>query len=109
MISHPSYKEIMDKVNSSSPDGEKIINSRYSVVLGTAKRARQITAAEYLKIEEEKKAEKASSLNEKPIFRDARKKALSIAVEEFDNDKVHILQESSDNYETYISDEDGKR
>ena len=38
---HPSYSELMDKVNENSPKQNKI-NSRYSIVLMTSKRAREI-------------------------------------------------------------------
>lgn len=103
MMLHPSYKELMQKVNEGSEDGNPIVHSRYSIVLGTAKRARQITAAEY------KKAEKAKSFGEKPPLRDASKKALSIAVEELDSEKIHIVSESGENYESYVADEDGRR
>lgn len=40
---HPSYTELIKIVNSESEDAETpVVNSRYSIVLATAKRARQI-------------------------------------------------------------------
>ena len=40
---HPSYTDLMKVVNKDVEEGEtKIVNSRYSIVLATAKRARQI-------------------------------------------------------------------
>ena len=40
---HPSYSDLMKVVNSEvEPGEEKIVNSRYSIVMATAKRARQI-------------------------------------------------------------------
>ena len=40
---HPSYTEIMKVVNSEVEPGEEpVVNSRYSIVLATAKRARQL-------------------------------------------------------------------
>lgn len=40
---HPSYTELIKIVNSESEDSETpLVNSRYSIVLATAKRARQI-------------------------------------------------------------------
>ena len=108
MMLHPSYKELMQKVNDGKEGEDKIITSRYSIVLGTAKRARQITAAEYKKTEELLKAEKTSVANEKPIFKDARKKPLSIAVEELDSGKIHIVSECCENYESYVGDENGR-
>ena len=46
---HPSYVELMKVVNDEGEIGEEpVINSRYSIVLATAKRARQIIAGEEL-------------------------------------------------------------
>ncbi len=40
---HPSYGELIQALNSDVEEGEQpVVNSRYSVVLATAKRARQI-------------------------------------------------------------------
>lgn len=40
---HPSYNELMAKINDSNDkDQEPIINSRYSIVIASAKRARQL-------------------------------------------------------------------
>ena len=40
---HPSYTDLMKVVNQDVEEGEtKIVNSRYSIVLATSKRARQI-------------------------------------------------------------------
>ena len=40
---HPSYADLMQVLNSDVEPGEQpVVNSRYSVVLATAKRARQI-------------------------------------------------------------------
>ena len=40
---HPSYVELMKVVNDGVEIGEEpVVNSRYSIVLATAKRARQI-------------------------------------------------------------------
>ena len=40
---HPSYTELIKVVNSEVEDGDTpVVNSRYSIVLATAKRARQI-------------------------------------------------------------------
>ena len=42
---HPSYVELMKVVNDEGEIGEEpVVNSRYSIVLATAKRARQIIA-----------------------------------------------------------------
>ena len=42
---HPSYTELMEKINKEGEQGEEpVINSRYSIVMATAKRARQSIA-----------------------------------------------------------------
>ena len=42
---HPSYSDLMNVVNSEVEEGETpVVNSRYSIVMATAKRARQIIA-----------------------------------------------------------------
>lgn len=42
---HPSYSDLMQVVNSGVEEGdEPVVSSRYSIVLATAKRARQIIA-----------------------------------------------------------------
>ena len=42
---HPSYTDLMCVVNKDVEEGEtKVVNSRYSIVMATAKRARQIIA-----------------------------------------------------------------
>jgi len=76
---HPSYVELMKKVNDEHTlvGEEPVVNSRYSIVCATAKRAREIIdGAEPINI---KNADK--------------KKALSIAVEELYNGDLKILSE----------------
>ncbi|MBR6345204.1 MAG: DNA-directed RNA polymerase subunit omega [Lachnospiraceae bacterium] len=71
---HPSYSELMEVVNSEVEPGEQpIVNSRYSVVMATAKRARDIIAGA------------------EPLVYAAGKKPLSIAVDELNSGKLHIL------------------
>ena len=42
---HPSYTDLMKVVNSEVGEGDTpVVNSRYSIVMATAKRARQIIA-----------------------------------------------------------------
>ena len=73
---HPSYVELMKVVN----DGvEPVVNSRYSIVIAAAKRARQIIAGD-------------EPMAEKKVC----PKPLSIAVEELYEGKVKILPETSD-------------
>lgn len=74
---HPSYNELIEKVNDSVEAGEEpIVNSRYSIVIAAAKRARQLIAGD------EPLIDNASS--DKP---------LSTAVEELFEGKVHIIGE----------------
>ena len=71
---HPSYTDLMKVVNAGVEEGETpVVNSRYSIVMATSKRARQIIGgAEQLV--------------------DGRgKKPLSIAVEELNQGKIKIL------------------
>ena len=46
---HPSYTELMKVINGDSEE-EKVISSRYSIVLASAKRARQDHRRRYAKI-----------------------------------------------------------
>ncbi|MGN0346008.1 MAG: DNA-directed RNA polymerase subunit omega [Lachnospiraceae bacterium] len=71
---HPSYTDLMNVVNSDVEQGEQpIVNSRYSIVMATAKRARQIIAGD------------------EPLVHADGKKPLSIAVEELNESKIHII------------------
>lgn len=71
---HPSYSDLMEVVNSEVEPGERpIVNSRYSIVMATAKRARQIIGGS------------------EPLVKSAGKKPLSIAVEELNDGKIKIL------------------
>ena len=73
---HPSYFELMNIVNKDVKEGEKpVITSRYSIVLGTAKRARQLVAAN------------------RTTYRGQEEKPLSIAVDELKNGEIHIIRE----------------
>jgi DNA-directed RNA polymerase subunit omega len=73
---HPSYVELMKVVNEDTAlvGEEPVVNSRYSIVCATAKRARQIVAGD------------------EPYIDNAEgKKPLSIAVEELYEGKLKIL------------------
>ena len=74
---HPSYSDLMKVVNSEvEPGEEKIVNSRYSIVMATAKRARQIIGG-----------------HEPMVKVKPGKKPLSIAVDELNQGKIKILGE----------------
>lgn len=73
---HPSYSDLMKVVNSEVEPGEApVVNSRYSIVMATSKRARQIIAGQDAMVDS----------------RD--KKPLSVAVEELNQGKIKILGE----------------
>ena len=77
---HPSYVELMKVVNNNVEIGEEpVVNSRYSIVIAAAKRARQIIdGAEPL------------------IARPKCYKRLSIAVEELYRGGVRIVSDDED-------------
>ncbi|MDE6434284.1 MAG: DNA-directed RNA polymerase subunit omega [Lachnospiraceae bacterium] len=71
---HPSYTDLMEVVNSDVEQGEQpVVQSRYSIVLATAKRARQIIAGE------------------EPLVKKDGQKPLSAAVDELYEGKVKIV------------------
>ena len=75
---HPSYVDLMQVVNKGVEEGETpVINSRYSIVMATAKRARQIVDGDEPLIDVPE--------GEKP---------LSSAVEELNQEKIRILAEN---------------
>lgn len=72
---HPSYSDLMKVVNSGVEPGEApVVNSRYSIVMATAKRARQIIGGQEPLVDGTK-----------------NKKPLSIAVDELNQGKIKIL------------------
>lgn len=73
---HPSYLELMQKMNENSDIGdEPVVNSRYSIVCATAKRARQLIDGDEPLID---------------IKPGEKRKPLSIAVEEMDKGLLKI-------------------
>lgn len=80
---HPSYTELMKVVNSEVEPGEEpVINSRYSIVMATSKRARQIVSGEEPLV--------ADKENGKP------RKPLSIAVDELNQGVIKIMGEEGE-------------
>ena len=76
---HPSYTEIMQVVNSNVEPGEQpVVNSRYSIVMATSKRARQLIDHNEAYVESE------------------GRKPLSVAVDELYNEKIQILNEETE-------------
>ena len=90
MMIHPSYNELIEAINENTEDNDNamLINSRYSLVLATSKRARQLISGK-----------------EPLIQGDAKRKPLSIAIEELYEGKVQILEDNSevDDDSHYIS------
>ena len=77
---HPSYTDLMKVVNKDVEEGEsKVVNSRYSIVMATSKRARQLISGE-LPLVDTKEGEKP----------------LSIAIEEMNQGQLKILAENED-------------
>ena len=77
---HPSYTDLMKVVNQDVEEGAtKIVNSRYSIVLATSKRARQLLdgATPLVPTKE----------GEKP---------LSVAIDELNSGKLKIIAEDSE-------------
>ncbi|MBQ1487998.1 MAG: DNA-directed RNA polymerase subunit omega [Lachnospiraceae bacterium] len=71
---HPSYSDLMDVVNSEVEKGEQpIVNSRYSIVMATSRRARQIIDGA------------------EPLVKAGDRKPLSIAVEELQESKIKVI------------------
>ena len=80
---HPSYVEMIDKINEEQDrEDAPLVTSRYSVVLATARRARQLVSGAEPFVQ-------ASDKNGKP------RKPLSVAVDEFYDDKVHIVRQQN--------------
>ena len=75
---HPSYNELINAVNKDVEQGEPpVVQSRYSIVIATAKRARQLIAYE----------------NENEENTSVNRKYLSIAIDELYTEKIKILPE----------------
>lgn len=76
---HPSYSDLMQVVNSDVEPGEaKVVNSRYSIVMATSRRARQIVGGD------------------EPYIEADGQKPLSIAVEELNQAKIKIISDEED-------------
>lgn len=76
---HPSYTDLMKVVNAEVEPGEEpVVSSRYSIVMATSKRARQIISGD------------------DPLVDGTGKKPLSIAVEELNEGKIKILNDEEE-------------
>ena len=83
---HPSYSELIQAINKNNDEDNTIlVNSRYSLVLATSKRARQIIAGS------------------KPMVEGAAgKKPLSVAIDELYKGKVKILATTEEDEEDIV-------
>lgn len=82
---HPSYSDLMKVINSEVEQGEMpVVNSRYSIVLATAKRARQI-------ISRQMKGDEYAKTISKPLSR---------AVSELKEGKIRVLPEEAETEES---------
>lgn len=78
---HPSYTDLMKVVNKDVEEGEtKVVNSRYSIVMATSKRARQLIDGDIPLVK--------TKTGEKP---------LSVAIDELNSGKITIIAEESEN------------
>ncbi|MDE6320632.1 MAG: DNA-directed RNA polymerase subunit omega [Lachnospiraceae bacterium] len=76
---HPSYADLIRVVNSEVEEGEDpVVSSRYSIVMATAKRARQIIAGD------------------DELVDGKGKKPLSIAVEELNQGMIKITTDENE-------------
>ena len=75
---HPSYSELMQVINGDDED-KNIITSRYSLVIASAKRARQLIDGDVPLVK--------TKDGEKP---------LSIAIDELNSGKITIIAEDSE-------------
>ena len=78
---HPSYSELIQAINNNAEedDNTMMLNSRYSLVLATSKRARQLIAGA------------------EPLVPNAeKKKPLSVAIDELYKGEVKIVAAESD-------------
>lgn len=77
---HPSYTDLMKVVNKDVEEGEtKVVNSRYSIVMATSKRARQLIDGDLPMVETKE--------GDKP---------LSTAIAELGGGKIKIIAEDSE-------------
>lgn len=77
---HPSYADLMKVVNSDVEEGDApVVSSRYSIVMATSKRARQIISGDEVLVENYES-----------------RKPLSAAIEELNQAKIRILGEDEE-------------
>ena len=86
---HPSYADLIKVVNSEVEEGEDpVVSSRYSIVMATSKRARQIIAGD------------------DELVDGKGKKPLSVAVEELSQGKIKILNDETEQNEEPVTEQE---
>ena len=81
---HPSYSELIEAINTNNEDDDEsmVLNSRYSLILATSKRARQLIGGA------------------KPLADNVKgKKPLSIAIDEMNQGKMTIIAQDEEEEE----------
>ena len=76
---HPSFNELIKKMNETKNTGDMEITSRYSLVIAAARRARQINSG-----------------SDPMVPTVEKEKNLSVAVDELFDGRVHILEETEE-------------
>ena len=75
----PSYNQLINKANENAPENEPVVRSRYSIVLATSKRARQLIDGDEALVE--------TKGGEKP---------LSVAIAEVNAAQIKIVGEETE-------------
>ncbi len=87
MMMHPSYQEMISKINEGQDmDEAPLVRSRYSIVIAASKRARQIVSGD-----------------EPKVRTYAKEKPLSMAVKELYEDQVRIFPKDAPSEEELIA------
>lgn len=77
---HPSYTDLMQVVNKDVEEGEtKVVNSRYSIVMATAKRARELIDG-----------------SRPLVYAKEGEKPLSVAIDELNQAKIKVAGEEDE-------------
>ena len=91
---HPSYSDLMAVINSEVEPGEQpVVQSRYSIVMATSQRARQIIGDLSVIAAKNKKEPKKPLTDKEEQFAKycEKRKPLSIAVEELHQGSVKVV------------------
>ncbi len=86
---HPSYNEMIKKMNETAGEGDMQLTSRFSLVIAASRRARQINAG-----------------SEPLVKVQAQERNLSTAVNELYAGKVHVLAETEEIPEIEIEEDE---